>query len=56
MPDPETRESLTPRDHPVGTKRICTDTGYYETFNEPHVALVDLRRNPSAVTATGIPH
>lgn len=55
VPDPETRESLTPRDHPVGTKRICTDTRYYETFNEPHVALVDLRREPlAAVTATGI--
>ena len=53
--DPATREALTPRDHPVGTKRICTDSGYYETFNEPHVALVDLRREPlTEVTATGI--
>ncbi|WP_226531137.1 flavin-containing monooxygenase [Microbacterium paraoxydans] len=55
VPDPATRETLTPHDHPVGTKRICTDTGYYETFNEPHVTLVDLRREPLAeVTATGI--
>ena len=53
--DPVIRERLTPRDHPVGTKRICTDTGYYETFNEPHVTLVDLRSEPLAeVTATGI--
>lgn len=44
--DPEVRSALTPRDHPVGTKRICTDSGYYETYNEPHVTLVDLRRDP----------
>ena len=53
--DPETRDTLTPRDHPVGTKRICTDSAYYETFNRPHVSLVDLRREPlTAVTASGI--
>lgn len=55
VPDPQTRATLTPQDHPVGTKRICTDTGYYETFNEPHVELVDLRREPLAeVSPTGI--
>ena len=32
------------RDHPIGTKRPCLDTGYYETFNLPHVRLVDLRK------------
>ncbi|WP_136035591.1 flavin-containing monooxygenase [Microbacterium sp. K35] len=53
--DPEVRATLTPRDHPVGTKRICTDSGYYETFNAPHVTLVDLRTEPLAeVTPTGI--
>lgn len=53
--DPRVRETLTPRDHPVGTKRICTDSGYYETFNAPHVALVDLRAEPlTEVTPTGI--
>lgn len=26
----------------IGTKRICIDTGYFETFNRPNVTLVDL--------------
>ncbi|SFN42667.1 cyclohexanone monooxygenase [Pseudonocardia ammonioxydans] len=44
--DPEVAEILSPRSYPFGTKRPCLDTGYYETFNEPHVHLVDLRRTP----------
>jgi acetyl esterase/lipase len=46
---------LCPKDHPFGTKRPCLDTGYFETFNLPHVRLVDLRRTPIvAITETGI--
>ncbi len=53
--DPETAETLCPKDHPFGTKRPCLDTGYYETFNLPHVKLVDLRKTPiKTVTETGI--
>ncbi|MEM7274088.1 MAG: alpha/beta hydrolase fold domain-containing protein, partial [Actinomycetota bacterium] len=53
--DPATAELLCPTDHPIGTKRPCLDSGYYETYNLPHVDLVDLRTTPiSAVTATGI--
>jgi cation diffusion facilitator CzcD-associated flavoprotein CzcO/acetyl esterase/lipase len=53
--DPETAEALCPRDYPYGTKRPCLDTGYFETFNLPHVRLVDLRKNPiSTITETGI--
>jgi cyclohexanone monooxygenase len=37
---------LTPNDHPLGTKRMLVDTGYYETFNRENVTLVDLRRTP----------
>ena len=37
--------TLCPNDHPIGTKRPCLDTGYYETFNLPHVRLVDLRQH-----------
>jgi cation diffusion facilitator CzcD-associated flavoprotein CzcO len=44
--DPEVAEALCPYDYPVGTKRPCLDTGYYETFNRPDVRLVDLRRTP----------
>ena len=35
MNDPVTAEKLCPRTFPVGTKRPCLDTGYYETFNLP---------------------
>mgnify|MGYP003700752629 CR=1 FL=1 len=44
--DPETAELLSPRSHPIGTKRICVDTGYYETFNRPNVELVDVSETP----------
>ena len=44
--DPELAETLCPRDHPFGTKRLCVDTGYYETYNRGNVTLVDLRRTP----------
>ncbi|MEP2830138.1 NAD(P)/FAD-dependent oxidoreductase [Parvibaculum sp.] len=38
-------EKLLPFDHPVGVKRLCLDTDYLETFDKPHVDLVDLREN-----------
>ncbi|WP_420451927.1 flavin-containing monooxygenase [Ilumatobacter sp.] len=53
--DPDTAESLCPTDYPIGTKRLCLDTNYYETFNEDHVTLVDLREEPIAtITEAGI--
>jgi len=53
--DPDTAEALTPRDYPIGTKRICVDSGYFETFNRPNVTLVDLRRSPlAAVIPAGV--
>jgi len=53
--DSETAEMLCPYDHPWGTKRPCLDTNYYETYNLPHVRLVDLRQTPiTAITETGI--
>ena len=52
--DPDTARKLTP-DQVVGCKRLCVDTGYWDTFNEPHVHLVDLRESPiEAITPTGI--
>ena len=44
--DPEVAQSLCPNDHPLGTKRICVDTGYFETFNQAHVRLVDMKKTP----------
>ncbi len=51
--DPETAESLTPRDHPIATKRICLDTDYYATFNRPNVTLVDLKKTPIERVSAG---
>lgn len=44
--DPATADLLVPSDHAIGTKRICTDDGYYETFNRPNVELINLRATP----------
>ena len=53
--DPEVAAALCPTDYPFGTKRPCLDTGYYETFNLPHVRLVEVRKTPIVtVTETGI--
>ena len=53
--DPETAEALCPTGYPFGTKRPCLDTDYFQTFNLPHVGLVDLRKHPiTRVTETGI--
>jgi cyclohexanone monooxygenase len=53
--DPSIAEQLEPHDHPVGTKRICCDSGYYETFNRDNVSLVDLRVDPIvSYTPSGI--
>ncbi|MDH4075627.1 MAG: NAD(P)/FAD-dependent oxidoreductase [Acidimicrobiia bacterium] len=53
--DPETAEALCPKDYPVGTKRPCLDTHYYETFNKPNVRLVNLRQTPiTEITPKGI--
>ncbi|MDI9914216.1 NAD(P)/FAD-dependent oxidoreductase [Rhodococcus sp. IEGM 1379] len=53
--DPEVAELLIPKDHPIGTKRIVTDTNYYETYNRDNVTLVDLKSNPiDSIDADGI--
>jgi cyclohexanone monooxygenase len=53
--DPQTAEMLCPTDHPIGSKRICVDTGYYDTFNRDNVSLVDVREDPiETITASGL--
>ena len=44
--DKETARLLQPTNYPIGTKRICIDTDYFETFNRPNVTLVDIKANP----------
>ncbi len=53
--DRATADALCPTSHPIGTKRICVDTGYFETYNRPNVRLVDLTKHPiERITATGV--
>jgi cyclohexanone monooxygenase len=53
--DRETAELLSPRDHPIGTKRICVDTDYYATYNRPNVRLIDVRADPiEEITPRGL--
>jgi cyclohexanone monooxygenase len=53
--DPAVADLLTPRDYPLGTKRLCVDTSYYATFNRDNVTLVDLRKTPiEAITPGGL--
>lgn len=53
--DPDVADLLIPIDHPIGTKRICTDTNYFETYNRDNVELVSVRKTPiESIDATGI--
>ncbi len=53
--DPQLAEMLIPTDHPIGTKRICTDTNYFQTFNRDNVTLVSVRNTPiESIDDTGI--
>ncbi|WP_439517384.1 flavin-containing monooxygenase [Hydrogenophaga sp.] len=54
--DPVKAEILCPKpDLPFGTKRLCVDTHYYETFNRDNVDLVDVKAHPiTEITPTGL--
>ncbi len=53
--DPVTAELLTPKNHPIGTKRICVDTDYFLTYNRDNVKLVDVSKAPiEALTENGL--
>lgn len=52
--DPQTAQDLCP-EYPIGTKRPCLDTNYYETYNRDDVHLVNLQREPLVeITEHGI--
>ena len=59
--DTATADLLCP-DNIFGCKRLCVDTGYFETHNLPHVKLVAVSRRPierfteKGVVANGIEH
>lgn len=53
--DQELADRLTPRDYPIGAKRIVTDTNFYSTFNRSNVKLVSLLDEPfKEITKHGI--
>ena len=60
--DPAIAEKLKPSGYPIGTKRICLDEGYYETFNRENVTLVDIKTDPierftnRAIVVAGVEH
>jgi cyclohexanone monooxygenase len=52
--DRQTADLLSPRHH-IGTKRTCTDTDYYATYNRDNVELIDLRSHPiETITSDGL--
>ncbi len=52
--DPHVAELLCPSHH-IGTKRTCTDIGYFETYNRDNLELVDVRSTPlRGMTRDGI--
>ncbi len=52
---PKTAELLAPKTYPIGTKRICIDSGYFETYNRDNVDLVDISEEPiERLTPTGL--
>ncbi|NKB36424.1 MAG: NAD(P)-binding protein [Gammaproteobacteria bacterium] len=52
--DPELAKTLMP-DTVFGCKRMSVDTDYYQTFNLPHVSLIDISESPiDAYTEKGL--
>jgi cyclohexanone monooxygenase len=53
--DPRVAELLCPKNYPIGTKRLCLDVDYFQTFNRDNVTLVDIQKNPICdITPTGL--
>ena len=53
--NPAVAKLLQPTTYPIGTKRICLDIDYFETFNRDNVTLVDIRNAPiEEITPKGL--
>jgi cation diffusion facilitator CzcD-associated flavoprotein CzcO len=53
--NPETAETLIPRDHGFGVQRVPLETNYLEAYNRDNVHLVDISKTPiERVTDKGI--
>lgn len=47
--DPTTAAALCPSDHPLGSKRLCVDDHYYQTFNKKNIDLAPISPDTQAV-------
>ena len=53
--DPEVADLLCPTNHPIGTRRICVDINYYETYNRDNISLISLQNHPiDRITTNGV--
>jgi cation diffusion facilitator CzcD-associated flavoprotein CzcO len=53
--DQKIAEKLIPKNHGFGTRRVPLETKYYEVYNQPNVALVDINETPiERITPVGI--
>lgn len=53
--DPVVADSLIPKTHGFGMRRLPLESGYFEVYNQPNVNLVDLQKTPiERVTPKGI--
>lgn len=53
--DSSVAESLIPKNHGFGTRRVPLESGYFEAYNKSNVHLVDLQKTPvERVTPMGI--
>lgn len=53
--DPATAETLIPKNHGFGSRRVPMETFYYEAYNRENVHLVDLLKTPiERITEKGV--
>lgn len=53
--DPETARKMTPHGYPMGSRRLCSEIGFYDAMNRDNVTLVDVREEPvTCITANEI--
>jgi cation diffusion facilitator CzcD-associated flavoprotein CzcO len=53
--DPKTAETLIPKDHGFGTRRVPLESGYFEVYNQDNVQLVDINETPiERITPKGV--
>ena len=53
--DQETANTLIPKNHGFGTRRVPMETFYYEAYNRPNVRLIDLHKTAiERITESGL--